>query len=169
MIVSSPERGLPCTVTIHFLGRRLRYLLVVPCSFTWLISVVFEWFDLVAWAFGSSSVIVLSDLPFLFQERPDNWRDHGIHAQQAFAKVASAISRFEAITVCASPSQVSKAVEISIGRCWFVIEAVTGLSKKRIFVWIPFHIPFWVPDIFVLYSVAKCAQNVAGKYQGHWA
>lgn len=59
---------------------------------------------------------------FLFQERPDNWRDHGTHAQQAFAKVASAISRFEPVTVCASAAQVSEALVISTGWVLFVIE-----------------------------------------------
>ncbi|KAJ0680356.1 putative agmatine deiminase [Helianthus annuus] len=39
-------------------------------------------------------------------ERPDNWRHHGVYGQSAFAKVASAISKFEPVTVCASPSQV---------------------------------------------------------------
>lgn len=41
------------------------------------------------------------------QERGDNWREGAVPAQQVFAKVASAISKFEQVTVCASASQVS--------------------------------------------------------------
>ncbi|KAJ0436700.1 putative agmatine deiminase [Helianthus annuus] len=62
-------------------------------------------------------------------ERPDNWRHHGVYGQSAFAKVASAISKFEPVTVCASPSQWVNArkqlppdvrvVEMSMNDCWF--------------------------------------------------
>ncbi|PIN06955.1 Agmatine deiminase [Handroanthus impetiginosus] len=62
-------------------------------------------------------------------ERPENWRDHGVHAQHAFAKVASAISSFEPVTVCASPEQWNNArsllpkhirvVEMSMNDSWF--------------------------------------------------
>lgn len=38
-------------------------------------------------------------------ERPDNWREAGVHAQAAFAAVAAAISQFEPVTVCANPAQ----------------------------------------------------------------
>lgn len=40
------------------------------------------------------------------QERPDNWRDNAEHAQHVFVKVATAISKFEPVTVCASATQV---------------------------------------------------------------
>lgn len=40
------------------------------------------------------------------QERADNWRDNAVHGQRVFAKVASAISRFEKVTVCATSAQV---------------------------------------------------------------
>ncbi|PIN06958.1 Agmatine deiminase [Handroanthus impetiginosus] len=62
-------------------------------------------------------------------ERPDNWRDHGVHAQRAFANVASAISKFEPVTVCASAEQWNEArsqlpkhirvVEMSMNNSWF--------------------------------------------------
>lgn len=42
----------------------------------------------------------------MLQERPDNWRDNALHAQRVYAKVASAISMFEPVTVCASAAQV---------------------------------------------------------------
>ncbi|XP_027330840.1 agmatine deiminase [Abrus precatorius] len=62
-------------------------------------------------------------------ERPDNWRDGAVHAQRVFASVASAISRFEAVTVCASSAQWENArsqlpehirvVEMSMNDSWF--------------------------------------------------
>ncbi|KDP20047.1 hypothetical protein JCGZ_05816 [Jatropha curcas] len=62
-------------------------------------------------------------------ERPDNWRDNAVHAQHVFAKVATAISKFEPVTVCASASQWEKArsllpehirvVEMSMNDSWF--------------------------------------------------
>ncbi|KAA8519548.1 hypothetical protein F0562_013828 [Nyssa sinensis] len=39
------------------------------------------------------------------QERPDNWRDNAVHGQHVFSKLASAISKFEPITICASAAQ----------------------------------------------------------------
>lgn len=38
--------------------------------------------------------------------RPDNWREDALHAQQAFAAVATAIAQFEPVTVGASEDQV---------------------------------------------------------------
>ena len=38
-------------------------------------------------------------------QRPDNWRDNASHAQKAFVDVASAISQFEPVTVCANEEQ----------------------------------------------------------------
>lgn len=62
-------------------------------------------------------------------ERPDNWRDNAVYAQDVFAKVASAISKFEPVTVCASAAQWTKArsklpkhvrvVEMSMNDAWF--------------------------------------------------
>ncbi|KAJ4960381.1 hypothetical protein NE237_020291 [Protea cynaroides] len=62
-------------------------------------------------------------------ERPDNWRDDAIHAQHVFVKVASAISRFEPVTVCASAAQWENArnqipkhirvIEMSLNDAWF--------------------------------------------------
>ena len=51
--------------------------------------------------------LILSFL-WALQERPDNWRDNAVPAQTVFAKVASAISKFEPVTVCASAAQVSR-------------------------------------------------------------
>jgi agmatine deiminase len=45
----------------------------------------------------------------LWPERPDNWRLKAAPAQRAFAAVASAISQFEALTMCASPRQYKNA------------------------------------------------------------
>lgn len=62
-------------------------------------------------------------------ERPDNWRDHAGPAQHVFAEVASAISKFEPVTVCASAAQWANArsllpqhirvVEMSMDDSWF--------------------------------------------------
>ena len=41
--------------------------------------------------------------------RPDNWRLNAAPAQAAFAVVAKAIARFEAVTVCASVAELSNA------------------------------------------------------------
>ncbi|XP_060173837.1 agmatine deiminase-like isoform X1 [Lycium barbarum] len=62
-------------------------------------------------------------------ERPDNWRNNAVHGQRVFATVASAISRFEPVTVCASAAQWENArsllpkhirvVEMSMNDSWF--------------------------------------------------
>ena len=44
------------------------------------------------------------------QVREDNWRENAVHAQRAFVEVATAISEFEPVTVCAPSSQVGCAV-----------------------------------------------------------
>src|SRR5258707_12548879 len=41
----------------------------------------------------------------VWPERPDIWRERALPAQQAFALLAAAIARFEAVTVGASPRQ----------------------------------------------------------------
>ncbi|KAL2572603.1 hypothetical protein AAZV13_17G076500 [Glycine max] len=63
-------------------------------------------------------------------ERADNWRDGAVHAQRVFARVASAISRFESVTVCVSSAQVwenarsqlpehIRVVEMNMNDSWF--------------------------------------------------
>ncbi|RAL41233.1 hypothetical protein DM860_010027 [Cuscuta australis] len=73
-------------------------------------------------------------------ERPDNWRENAVHAQQVFASVATAISRFEPVTVCASSTQWSNArnqlpepirvVEMSLNDSWFRDSGPTFVVKK---------------------------------------
>ncbi len=45
----------------------------------------------------------------LWPERPDNWRENALPAQQAFAAVANAISQFEPVTVGVNPDQYNNA------------------------------------------------------------
>ncbi|KAF5730226.1 hypothetical protein HS088_TW20G00599 [Tripterygium wilfordii] len=62
-------------------------------------------------------------------ERPDNWRDNAVPGQSAFVKVAAAISKFEPVTVCASPAEWENArsqlpdhirvIEMSMNDSWF--------------------------------------------------
>uniref|UniRef100_A0A1D1YST1 Agmatine deiminase n=1 Tax=Anthurium amnicola TaxID=1678845 RepID=A0A1D1YST1_9ARAE len=64
-------------------------------------------------------------------ERTDNWRDDAFPVQCAFVEVASAISKYEPVTICASTSQYAKAcdmlpvngnirvVEMSMNDAWF--------------------------------------------------
>lgn len=47
----------------------------------------------------------------LWPERPDNWRDGALPAQNAFCAVARAIAEFEPVTVGASAGQYDRAVE----------------------------------------------------------
>jgi agmatine deiminase len=80
----------------------------------------------------------------LWPERPDNWRRHAHPAQQAFAAVATAIARFEPVSVGASAQQYAGAraalpaavrvVEISSDDAWmrdvgpsFVVDAAGAL------------------------------------------
>lgn len=73
-------------------------------------------------------------------ERPDNWRDNAVHIQTIFVKVASAISRFEPVTVCASPSQWENArrllpanvrvAEMSLNDSWFRDTGPTFVVRK---------------------------------------
>src|ERR1700683_505925 len=48
----------------------------------------------------------------LWPERPDNWRARAVPAQRAFAAVAAAIARFEAVTVGVSSRQYARAREL---------------------------------------------------------
>ncbi|KAJ7956536.1 putative Agmatine deiminase [Quillaja saponaria] len=62
-------------------------------------------------------------------ERADNWRGNAVHAQSVFVRVASAISKFEPVTVCASAAQWANArtqlpesirvVEMGMNDSWF--------------------------------------------------
>ncbi|XP_044476293.1 agmatine deiminase [Mangifera indica] len=62
-------------------------------------------------------------------ERPDNWRNNAVHAQKVFAEVATAISKFEPVTVCANAAQWENArsqlphnirvTEMSMNDSWF--------------------------------------------------
>ena len=64
----------------------------------------------------------------LWPERPDNWRDGALPAQRALTKVATAIARFEPVTVGASASHFQfarrqlpaaiRVVEMSHDDCW---------------------------------------------------
>ncbi|KAK9748179.1 hypothetical protein RND81_02G041400 [Saponaria officinalis] len=75
-------------------------------------------------------------------ERGDNWRDGAVHAQRVFARVATAISDFEPVTVCASPAQWENArsqlplnirvVEMSMDDSWFRDTGPTFVVSKRI-------------------------------------
>ncbi|GLT44117.1 hypothetical protein SLA2020_180320 [Shorea laevis] len=74
-------------------------------------------------------------------ERPDNWRENAVPAQLVFAKAATAISKFEPITVCASAAQWANArsqlpknirvVEMSMNDCWFRDTGPTFVVSKR--------------------------------------
>ncbi|XP_027122843.2 agmatine deiminase-like isoform X2 [Coffea arabica] len=74
-------------------------------------------------------------------ERPDNWRDNAVHAQRVFARVASAISKFEPVTVCAAAGQWANArsqmpenirvVEMSMNDSWFRDTGPTFVVRKR--------------------------------------
>ncbi|XP_050204007.1 agmatine deiminase [Mercurialis annua] len=72
-------------------------------------------------------------------ERPDNWRDNAVHAQQVFAKVATAISKFEPVTVCASTAQWEiarsqlpehiRVIEMGMNDSWFRDSGPTFVVK----------------------------------------
>lgn len=74
------------------------------------------------------------------QERPNNWRDNAIHGQRVFAKVASEISEFESVTICASGAQV------------FVEKKAHNLSSHKIYSRIFFQVFKTFP---VLHSSGK--------------
>lgn len=77
----------------------------------------------------------------LWPQRPDNWREHAVPAQQAFIAVATAISRFEPVTVGACgpqfefarnalPTQV-RVVELSSNDAWMRDVGPTFLVGKH--------------------------------------
>ncbi|XP_051115918.1 agmatine deiminase-like [Andrographis paniculata] len=73
-------------------------------------------------------------------ERPDNWRDHAVPGQRAFARVASAISKFEPVTVCASAAQWNNArsqlpehirvIKMNMNDSWFRDTAPTFVIRS---------------------------------------
>ncbi|ESW27183.1 hypothetical protein PHAVU_003G180900 [Phaseolus vulgaris] len=73
-------------------------------------------------------------------ERPDNWREGAAPAQRVFARVASAISKFESVTVCASSAQWENArsqlpehirvVEMSMNDSWFRDSGPTFVVRR---------------------------------------
>ncbi|XP_047971029.1 agmatine deiminase-like [Salvia hispanica] len=75
-------------------------------------------------------------------ERPDNWRDNAVHAQRVFTKVATAISRFEPVTVCASSVQWKNArshlpehirvVEMSMNDSWLRDSGPTFVIRNSV-------------------------------------
>ncbi|CAI7884013.1 unnamed protein product [Closterium sp. NIES-53] len=85
----------------------------------------------------------------IWPERPDNWRDAAVPAQQAFAAVAACISRFEPVHMLVSRSQWRNArqqlpasvrvIEMSSNDAWardicptFVVKDVPGGSKRHV-------------------------------------
>ncbi|CAN0921897.1 Agmatine deiminase [Linum grandiflorum] len=75
-------------------------------------------------------------------ERPDNWRDAAVHGQRAFTNVATAISKFEPVTVCATAAQWENArtqlpehirvVEMSMNDSWFRDSGPTFVIRKSV-------------------------------------
>jgi hypothetical protein len=75
------------------------------------------------------SQIYIGGGSFVGQEREDNWREKARPAQRAFVEVATAISQFEPVTVCASSDQWENArnqlpsnvrvLEMSSNDAWF--------------------------------------------------
>ncbi|QCD80771.1 agmatine deiminase [Vigna unguiculata] len=73
-------------------------------------------------------------------ERPDNWREGAAPAQQVFARVATAISKFESVTVCVSSAQWENArsqlpehirvVEMSMNDSWFRDSGPTFVVRR---------------------------------------
>ena len=45
----------------------------------------------------------------IWPERPDNWREHALPAQKAYADAARAIAAFEPVCMLASPDQMERA------------------------------------------------------------
>ncbi|XP_039050461.1 agmatine deiminase-like [Hibiscus syriacus] len=72
---------------------------------------------------------------------PPSHLDNEEHVQHVFAKVATAISKFEQVTVCTSASQWANArsllppyirvLEMSMDYCWFRDNSPTFVVKKR--------------------------------------
>ncbi len=67
----------------------------------------------------------------VWPERADNWRLNAAPAQAAFAAVARAIARFEAVTVCASAAQLSNARTMLQDTLICVVEMITDDAWVR--------------------------------------
>ena len=67
----------------------------------------------------------------VWPERADNWRLNAAPAQAAFAAVARAIARFEAVTVCASAAQLSNARTMLQDTLICVVELITDDAWVR--------------------------------------
>ncbi|CAN6248977.1 unnamed protein product [Urochloa humidicola] len=75
-------------------------------------------------------------------ERPDNWRENAVPAQEIFAKTAIAISKFEPVTLCASAKEYPhvhklmehqpniRVVEMSMNDSWFRDMGPTFITRK---------------------------------------
>ena len=61
-------------------------------------------------------------------QRTDNWRNDAMPAQAAFVEVASAISRFTPVTICANASQAS---ELRVWRLCFLAVIVHSLCMSH--------------------------------------
>ncbi|HET9148107.1 MAG TPA: agmatine deiminase [Acetobacteraceae bacterium] len=66
----------------------------------------------------------------IWPERPDNWRDDAKPAQQAFARMAAAISRYEPLTMLASAAQ-RQAARNALPACVDIIEMPSNDSWAR--------------------------------------
>lgn len=65
-------------------------------------------------------------------QRPDNWRDNAVHVQREFVAVATAISQFEPVTVCANEEQVGPArCALPIWLCCRAPAALHGVATAR--------------------------------------
>lgn len=74
--------------------------------------------------------------------REDNWREKAVHAQRAFVEVATAISEFEPVTVCAIADQWENArsqlppsvrvVEMSMDDAWFRDTGPTFVVRNKV-------------------------------------
>ncbi len=67
----------------------------------------------------------------VWPERRDNWRLNATPARAAFAAVALAIARFEPVTVCASPSQLTNARAMLMHKNIRVVEMLTDDAWVR--------------------------------------
>jgi agmatine deiminase len=67
----------------------------------------------------------------LWPERPDNWRRRALPAQQAFAAVATAVARFEPVTVGVSAAQFARARAMLPASCVRVVELSSNDAWMR--------------------------------------
>ena len=67
----------------------------------------------------------------IWPERPDNWRDGGKPAQEAFAEVAKAISKFTPMNVVVSQQQLSMKCPITMHGFATVVLALSSTTKAN--------------------------------------